>query len=72
MKIDKEKLRALSELSDDALWATIMRIAEGNGISIPKSQPSKDDMAKIREAMSDPTRLNLSGALRVIKKHKGG
>ncbi len=72
MKIDKEKLRALSQLSDDALWATIRNIAENNAISIPNTPPSPEDMAKIREAMSDPTRLNLSGALKVIKKHKGG
>ncbi|MBQ2738070.1 MAG: hypothetical protein IJY01_00690 [Clostridia bacterium] len=72
MKIDKDKLKALSLLSDTELWATICEVAKGHGISVPLTPPSPADMQKIREAMVDPDRLSIAGALRLINKHRKG
>ncbi len=72
MKIDKDKLKALSLLSDVELWATICEVAKGHGITVPLKPPSPDDMAKIREAMSDPDRLSIASALKIINKHRKG
>ncbi len=72
MKIDKEKLKALSLLSDDELWSTIRQVATSHGIRVPDMPPPGGDMDKIRQAMSDPDRLNMASALRIINKHRKG
>ena len=48
MKIDKEKLRAISEKSDAELWQTISGIAKSHGYNLPEKAPGKDEMQKIR------------------------
>lgn len=72
MKIDKDKLKALSLLSDTELWATICEVAKNHGISVPLTPPAPAEMQKIRDAMSDPDRLSLASALRLINKHRKG
>ena len=72
MKIDKEKLKAMSRLSDAELWATIRAVAEAHGIRTPEQAPSCDDMRKIKSALSEADKLNLSEALKIIDNHRKG
>lgn len=72
MKIDKEKLRELTEKSDSDLWETICAIASKNGISLPAKSPSAEELAKIRAALSDADRMNLIAAMKLINKYKRG
>ncbi|MBE6635841.1 MAG: hypothetical protein E7617_06575 [Ruminococcaceae bacterium] len=72
MKLDKSKLEALSSLSDEQLWAEIRSIAGSHGFSLPEAQPSREDLGKIRAALSDSEKLNLSGAIRILNNYKRG
>jgi hypothetical protein len=72
MRIDKEKLASLSRLSDEELWEVVSGIAAKNGIKLPSNAPLPTDMQKLRDAMSNPDRLNALGALKIISKYKKG
>ena len=72
MRIDKEKLSAMAELSDGELWATVTAIAAKNGIKLPGKPPSPEEMHKLRAAMTSPDKLNALGALKIINKYKRG
>ncbi len=72
MKFDKSKLDALSALSDAELWAEIRSIAASHGFTLPEAQPSREEIAKIRAALSDPEKLNLGSAIRILNNYKRG
>ena len=70
MKIDKEKLRELSEKSDSELWSTINGIAARHGYSLPKNTPTKAEMDKIRGIMCNPDKFNMREAMRLMNEYK--
>jgi len=70
MKIDKDKLRELSEKNDAELWSVISGIAAKHGYSLPKSTPSKADMDKIRGIMGSPDKFNMREAMRLMNEYK--
>ena len=72
MRVDKQKLDSLLALSDAELWAEVCKIAEGHGLKLPKDPPAKDEMAKLRGAVSHGASINLAKAMRVINDHSRG
>lgn len=72
MKIDKSKLEAMSALSDEELWNQIRQIAGEKGIRMPEKSPGKNELSKVRAALSDADKLSLPGAMRMINNLKRG
>ena len=72
MKIDKDKLRAMSMLSDEELWKTIREVGNAHGLKTPEVPPSAGDMQKIKSALRDADKINLAGALKIIDNHRKG
>ena len=72
MRIDKEKLSAMANLSDAELWRTVETVAAKNGVKLPIDPPPPSEMQKLREAMQSPDRLSTLGALKLISKYKKG
>ncbi len=70
MKINKEKLRELSEKPDDELWQVISDIAAKHGYDLPKSAPPKSEMNKIRAIMESADKLNMRDAARIMQEYK--
>ncbi len=72
MKFDKSKLDALAKLPDEELWMQIKMIAERHGLKLPDKTPDKNELAKIRAALSCGDKLNLADAMRIVNKYKRG
>ena len=72
MKIDKAKLEAMSALSDEELWKQIKSAAASKGINMPEKAPRTEELNKVRQALSDADKLNLSSAMRLINDLKKG
>lgn len=72
MKFDKEKLAALMALPDEELWRVIKQIADQRGLELPANPPSHSEMERMRGAVGDGGRLNLSDAMRVINTYRKG
>lgn len=70
MKIDKEKLRELSEKSDAELWQTISGIAAKHGYSLPSNTPTEAEMNKIRSILGGADKLNMREAMRLMQEYK--
>lgn len=71
MKINSEKLRELSALSDDALWGEICKMARNFGQTLPSATPSHTDMERIRAALCG-TQINMSDAMQLLRAKRGG
>ena len=70
MKINKEKLKSLSALSDGALWKEIRTASEKFGFILPEAPPDEKDMAKIRSAMADADKMGTMELLRLMSVFK--
>ena len=70
MKIDKEKLKQLSEKTDSELWSIINDIAGKHGYDLPKNAPSKAEMDKIRTLLGSADKLNMRDAMRLMQEYK--
>ena len=71
MKINKEQLEAMAALPDEALWAQIVAMAKGYGITMPEATPPHRELEKLRGAVTG-SRLNISDALRVLNSYRRG
>lgn len=72
MKIDKSKLEAMSLLSDEELWREIRTVAASHGIRMPEKTPGRDELNKVRTALSDADKLNLASAMKIVNSLKKG
>ena len=72
MKLDKSKLDALASLPDDKLWEAIGSIATSHGINLPKSSPSREEIDKLRRALTDLDRMSMIDAMKIVNKYKRG
>lgn len=70
MKIDKEKLRELSEKSDTELWCVISEIAAKHGYNLPRKTPDKAEMDKIRNVLGNTDKINMREAMRLMQEYK--
>ena len=71
MKIDKEKIKQMAALSDEALWAEIRSVASQHGFTLPEKAPPHGELEKVRSAMT-AEKLNLTTALRIINGYRRG
>ncbi len=70
IKINKDELRALAELSDAELWSSIGKIASSHGYSLKEVTPSTGELEKIRTALRDIDKINMRDALRLLNEYK--
>ena len=61
MKIDKDKLKAMCEMSDAELWREIRGVAQRHGFTLPEKTPEHSEMEKMRGAMAGGAKLKLPG-----------
>ena len=69
MRIDREKLKRLTELDNNALWAEIVGMAKSMGFSIVENVPKGEDMQKIRSLL-DADKINPYSAMKIMKNYK--
>ena len=73
MRVDKEKLKGLLSLPDEALWAEIVKIGASYGFTLPESAPPKEQLNKLRSTVKED-KINALEAMRIlgsIRKGKG-
>lgn len=70
MKINKERLNALTDMSDEMLWKTVREIATSHGYSLPERAPSHSEMEKLRAAMRGGDKINMADAVKLLKNYK--
>ena len=70
MKLNKEKIGALLNLDDAALWLEITTAAQRFGYTLPQSTPKSADMAKIRAAMQEADKLSAMDVARLLSSFK--
>ena len=70
MKIDRDKLKAMCEMSDAELWREIRRVAGSHGFTLPEKTPEHSEMEKMRGAMSGGAKLKLGEAVRILNDYK--
>lgn len=70
IKINKDELRALSELSDKELWQSIGKIASSHGYSLKDVTPSESELEKIRGALRDIDKINIRDAIKLLNEYK--
>ena len=70
MKIDKEKLNSLVELSDDELWRNVVELGRSHGLSLPNKTPPHDELDKLRAIVKDGSRLNMTTAVKLLSKYR--
>ena len=71
MKLNKDEMKRISSLPDDALWAEIKQMGAAYGFKLPQNAPPHEDLQKLRAAIGG-TRLNVADALRVLNGYKKG
>lgn len=69
MRIDRERLNALSSLDDGALWLEITKMAKGVGLNLPDSTPKSEDMRKIRSLLSEG-KINPMQAMKILSSYR--
>ncbi len=72
MKLDKEKLKGLSELSDEELWKEIQALAKGYGIRLGDRAPSHEDLMRVRRIFRGDEKIGMAEGMRLINKYKNG
>ena len=72
MRIDKDKLKRLSSLNDDALWEEIRAVGSAHGFKLPEKPPKGCELDKIRGALSSGDKINLGEAIRIINQCRKG
>lgn len=69
MKIDKEKLDRMLNMSDDELWREIKSICDRVKISVPNETPPHDKLESLRE-IARSGRISFSEAMRMLADYK--
>lgn len=70
MKIDKEKLKALLEKSDEELWREVVSVAGAKGVRLPNTPPPKSEMDKMRAAVAHGSGFKLAEAVRLVDRYR--
>lgn len=71
MQFDESAMKKLLAESDDALWQTVRRVAEQNGIHLPSGRPSPGDMARLRAILATRGPGDVADAIEVLKRARG-
>lgn len=70
MKLDQEKLRKLSSLSDAELEAEIRRMAADKGLKLPAASPSHEDLEQLRALLCADGGFGMMDAVRYYNAYK--
>ena len=71
MRVNKDELNRLKELSDEELWAEIVRLGGRYGVKMPTATPPHDQLEKLRATFSG-VKLNIPGALKILDEYRQG
>ncbi len=52
MKLDKEKIEAITKLPDSEMWCEVRRIASEYGFKLPEKTPTHEELDKLRRIAS--------------------
>ena len=69
MRIDRDRLAALSSLDDGALWGEIVKMAGGLGICLGDKAPTPEEMKKIRRALGNG-KISPIDAMKIMSAYK--
>lgn len=72
MKLDKEKLKRLGELSDEELWRELSLLAKGYGISLGDRIPTHDELMRVRRIFLGEEKISMREGMKLINKYKNG
>ena len=72
MKIDKEKLKKLSELSDEELWRELSSLIKGYGISLGEKTPTHEELMRVRRIFLGEEKISMREGMKLINKYKNG
>ena len=72
MHFDPTKMERLLSLSDAELWSALRGMAAANGLSLPVSTPSPQEMKNLRTVFSGSTDLSMEQARSIIDAYKNG
>jgi hypothetical protein len=70
MKLDPQKLKTLSSLSDADLEAEIRRMAQEKGLKLPAASPSHEDLEKLRALLTADGGFGMLDAMRYYNAYK--
>ncbi|MBP3606531.1 MAG: hypothetical protein J6J66_08055 [Clostridia bacterium] len=70
MKLDPQKLKQLSALSDTELESEIRRMAAEKGLKLPATSPSHEDLEKLRALLSSEGGFGMMGAMRLYNEYR--
>lgn len=70
MRIDKDKLNELVELSDDELWKKVVEIGSTHGFTLPTKTPAHEELEKLRGIVRDGSRMNMVSAMKLLNKYR--
>ena len=70
MKIDNDKMKKMAQKSDNEMWAEILSLAKAHGYDLSGKTPTKEELEKIRRALSGVEKISLSEATRLINNYK--
>lgn len=72
MKFNREKLKALLALEDDALWKEIRAIASSFGFRLPEATPPKYELDQLRAIAKSEKTPSIAEAMSILKRLGGG
>ncbi len=72
MKLDKEKLKKLAELSDEELWQELSSLAKGYGISLRDRIPTHDELVRVRKIFLGEEKISMREGMKLVSKYKNG
>lgn len=70
MKINKEQMKTLAAKSDEELWKEILNLAAGHGYDLSGSKPKKEDLEKVRRALTGVEKLSFIEAAKLLNSYK--
>ena len=70
MKLDQEKLKQLSSLSDEELMTEIRKMAEAKGLRLPQASPSHEDLSRLRALLTAEGGFGMLDAMRYYSAFK--
>ena len=70
MKLNKEHLEKLAQKPDNEFWDEIVEMAKRHGYALPEMTPKKEDLEKIRRAISGVDKISLTDAAKIISAYK--
>ena len=70
MKLDKNTLHTLSEMSDDRLWRTLRMLSSGMGMELPERQRGRLHYEAIRRTLAEITDADIARVNEIADMYK--